>query len=138
MKEILTNPNFLCPAFLILAPLLMVLAFWIDCRKNEKIDRKYAEQLSKLMLPGRFILCYRCNSRIFDEWEPVFYLKILKTEGVYAWCERYLPEGKRVCEGEEVNLMDFTALMPKTILTDGEPDGKHSCTVVKRWESAWE
>lgn len=107
------------------------------CNKREKAEeRGYLEYIGTLFKTGRFLLVYKCKSRTFDQWEPIFYLKILDYKDGMAWCERYTPDGLRIDKGEEVNVKDTIELFHRCILTDGEPDGKHSCTVVKRWESA--
>lgn len=104
-------------------------------KREKAVERAYLENLGTIFKPGRFLLVYKCKSRTFDKWEPIFYLKILDYKDGLAWCERYTPDGLRIDKGEEVNVKDTIELFHRCILTDGEPDGKHSCTVVKRWES---
>ena len=120
--------------------IVIIAAVWaalkIYIKREEAEERAYLAYLGTLFEPGRFLLVYKCKSRTFDQWEPIFYLKILDYKDEMAWCERYTPDGLRIEKGEEVNVKDTIELFHRSILTDGEPDGKHSCTVVKRWESA--
>ncbi len=118
---------------------LLIAAVWIGAKiyikREEAEERAYSEYLGTLFNPGRFLLVYKCKSRTFDQWETIFYLKILDYKDGKAWCEQYTPDGMRINNGYEVNVRDTVELFHRCILTDGEPDGKHSCTVVKRWES---
>ena len=124
---------------IILVILALIIAIvWVGLtiynKREEAEERGYLEYLGTLFKPGRFLLVYRCKSRVFEQWEPIYYLKILAYKSGRAWCEQYLPDGKRIDDGCEMNIRDLVELMDKSILTDGEPDGQHSCTVVKRWE----
>lgn len=119
--------------------ILMITIVWTAARiylkREEAEERGYLEYLGTLFKPGRFLLVYECKSRTFDQWETIYYLKILDYKDGKAWCEQYTPDGMRISEGYEADVREFIELFDRCILTDGEPDGRHSCTVVKRWES---
>ena len=127
--------NLIIVAVLAVLTVIVLIAARIYINRSEAEERGYLEYLGTLFKTGRFLLVYRCKSRTFDQWEPIYYLKILDYKDGLAWCERYTPDGLRIDKGEEVNVKDTIELFHRCILTDGEPDGKHSCTVVKRWES---
>lgn len=118
---------------------LLTATVWIGAKiyikREEAEERAYLEYLGTLFTPERFLLVYKCKSRTFDQWEPIFYIKILDYKDGKAWCEQYTPDGLCIDKGYEANVRDIIELFHRCILTDGEPDGKHSFTVVKRWES---
>lgn len=126
--------NLIILAVLVLVAVVAWTAARIYIKREEAEERGYLEYLGTLFTPGRFLLVYKCKSRTFDKWETIYYLKILDYKDGKAWCEQYTPDGMRTSKGYEANVREFIEVFDRCILTDGEPDGRHRCTVVKRWE----
>ena len=139
MENMLSNQDFWMVLLLLGGFSLIPMAVWLAVKRNERIDEAYVKELELLFKPDRYLMCYKCLSHTFDEWEQLFWLKILRFKNGMAWCERYTANGKRVCLGEEVNIKEFVAFIDKCILVEGNPDGSDGAlTVIKEFHSAWE
>ena len=126
MKELLT-------VLFILGVLVVVLiGLWLDSISTKRADLKYMESLSKWFKPNYVLRVYKCKSKIFDEWELLYSLKILRYKDGYAWCERYDKDDEIESTGEEVNLMTLLSCMDKSVLLNNTKIIEHE------WRSSWD